>query len=254
MWGGTMSVCHGIRDGQKCTSTALIEAHIIPQGYARFIRQDSHNVVVTATGVAEAHPQLGIYDNKQILCADCDQILGVYDEYALNTCKEFDAGAIIRDGIWTMPNVDGDKFSKFILALLWRASITKRKEFAQVALGPYTDKARDVLFGVRPLDSLPAFEVMLCRYKSDVMTAVDDFHTLISCERYCGFRCYGIGLGGFQVLAKFDSQLFPQKWKSFIANGNQELRGIYKDMDQTNEHALMVKGIFAQMGRGQKTW
>jgi hypothetical protein len=181
-----MLICYGLKDEQNCTSTALIKAHIIPQGFARFIRGDGHNYLITANKKVKARYQLGVTD-KTILCYDCDQVLGVYDKYAMETCKKFQSLARSQNGEWTMPNVDGDKFAKFILSVLWRASISKDPTFATVALGQYESKAREVLYGVSPLSSFPEFEVLLRRYKSNLMSE-DKFLQVLAISSIKGSR------------------------------------------------------------------
>jgi hypothetical protein len=69
----TESVCHGL----NCSSTDLIEAHIIPKGFARLIRGPGPNVALSIQQVREAKPQLGEFD-KNILCASCDHKLGIF--------------------------------------------------------------------------------------------------------------------------------------------------------------------------------
>jgi hypothetical protein len=45
---------------------------------------------------------------------------------------------IVRPGVFELVDVDGEKFAKFVLAVLWRASISSRPDYANVSLGPYT--------------------------------------------------------------------------------------------------------------------
>jgi hypothetical protein len=160
--GPQKSVCHGY----GCTHTNLIEAHIIPKGFGRFVRgdaHDAHNLTLTLNGADYAKPQLGEYDNN-ILCGECDNQLGVFDHYALQVCRSFKLDhKIVRPGVFELVDVDGEKFAKFVLAVLWRASISSRPDYANVSLGPYTDVARDVLFGVRPLSAFKEFQVMVQR-------------------------------------------------------------------------------------------
>lgn len=104
-----------------------------------------------------ARPELGEY-YRDILCRDCDNKLGVFDDYAIDVCRAFKKKHT-RDGkLFAILNVDGDKLAKFILAVLWRASISKRESFFGIRLGPYEPQARDVLFGAAPLSSLRAFQ------------------------------------------------------------------------------------------------
>lgn len=153
----TVSVCKGL----NCSSTDLIEAHIILKGFARIIRGPGPNMVLSIQQVREARPQLGEFD-RNILCAACDHKLGFFDDYAIDVCNQFDRKHTrLSNDLFELEGFDGDKFTKFVLAVLWRASISKRSTFKEVSLGPYEDQSRDVLFGAKPLQYLKSFEVLV---------------------------------------------------------------------------------------------
>ena len=102
--------CHGL----NCTSEQLIEAHIIPACFGRFIRGSDANVMMTPERVGVATPQLGEYD-RDILCGPCDRILGLDDEYALGVCERFETDHRRLDqGIFELPGVDCERFCKFV--------------------------------------------------------------------------------------------------------------------------------------------
>ena len=105
--------------------------------------------------------------NEGFKGANCDNKLGVFDEYALHVCRSFKKTHKRVGDIFEMRDVDGDMLAKFVLAVLWRASISRRRNFSGIALGPYQSKARDVLFGATPLNSLHAFQLLAERYVSN---------------------------------------------------------------------------------------
>lgn len=242
----TTPKCHGMQNGQECGSLNLIEAHIVPRGIARQqIRGGQYNLVVTAKCAKKARSQLGIFDTE-ILCAKCDNKLGYYDGYGLETCRKFATRATTDNVSWEMQNIDGDLFAKFILSILWRASISKRPEYKTLSLGPkYENIARDVLYGLKSLALMPAFEVMLARYKSDRLKTerFERFYTIPRLARFGQYKTYGIGIGGFQVIAKMDSQTFPKEWKHLIVNGNNTLRGFFRNIENTGEYDLMKQAV-----------
>jgi hypothetical protein len=82
-------------------------------------------------------------------------LLGKLDDYALDVCRRFPKERVdLGDGTFEMANIDGDAFAKFVLAVLWRASISSRPEFRNVALGPYESQACEVIFGAKPLNAM----------------------------------------------------------------------------------------------------
>jgi hypothetical protein len=237
----TTPKCHGLRNGHKCEDLNLIAAHIVPRAFARQVRDVHHNMEVTAKGAKKARNQLGIFDTE-ILCATCDGVLGVYDKYGVETCTNFSRQATTVGVSWKMRNVDGDLFAKFILSILWRASISKRREFETLRLGPYEKIARDVLYGLKSLALMPAFEVVLGRYESDFFKT-ERFYTLPSLTRFGEYKGYGIGIGGFQVFAKVDSRTFSKRWKPVVVNGNDTLRGYFKNIENTDEYDLIIQAV-----------
>jgi hypothetical protein len=180
--------------GLNCTSTDLVKAHIMPRGFARTIKNDGPNVIIAKKrGVLEANPQLGEYDDG-ILCASCDGKLGILDDYTVEVCRSFETRkqTISRD-IFEMSGFDGDKFSKAILAILWRASISERENFKSVSLGPYEATVRDVVFGACELTAFPEYELIMARYKKPVHHNIYSHPSEIDCpEITTHFRSAGL--------------------------------------------------------------
>jgi hypothetical protein len=237
----TMPKCHGLQNGHECGDLNLIEAHIVPRAFARQVRDVHHNIEVTAKGAKKARNQLGIFD-IEILCAACDSVLGAYDKYGIETCRNFSTQATRNNVSWEMRNVDGDLFAKCILSILWRASISKRRECETLCLGPYENIARDVLYGLKSLALMPAFEVMLARYESNWFNT-ERFYTDPGQTRFGEYKGYSIGIGGFRVFAKMDSRSFPKQWTPFVVNGNDTLRGYFQNIENTNEYDFMVQAL-----------
>jgi hypothetical protein len=149
--------------GYQCNSTELIRAHIVPRGFARDIKGDHpHNFKISMKKVEAT--QHGIYD-PQILCQRCDGELGKLDDYALDACRRFPREhKVTADEFFILEDVDGDAFAKFVLSVLWRASITNRIEFRTVSLGPYETQACEVMFGAKSLSSMSVYELLVGRY------------------------------------------------------------------------------------------
>jgi len=154
--------CHGL----NCNNTKLIGAHIVPRGFANLIRADRNSELLKVAdgGVSKAFPQLGETDGN-ILCADCDSALGKNDAYAVDVCRKFASDD--RANLFEDNSVDAERFSIFILSLLWRASISKRGRYCQVVtFGPYERVAREIIFGARPISEMPAFELIISKLRS----------------------------------------------------------------------------------------
>lgn len=111
-------------------------------------RNRKHNFELSLARVKPA--QLGIFD-KHILCATCDSHLGKHDDYLYHVIRRFVLPPKqVRDD-FSDPTVNCESFSKGILTILWRASLTSHPAYADVSLNPYEDIVRDILFGLRPM-------------------------------------------------------------------------------------------------------
>jgi hypothetical protein len=231
-----MAVCRGY----QCTSTDLIKAHIVPRGFAKDVRgSQAHNWLISVDKVR--HTQLGVVD-PDILCASCDGKLGDLDNYALKVSRR--SHTIRRDGLFEMLNVDGDRFAKFVLSVLWRASITKR--LPKVALGSYEDRARDVIFGAKPLSALPEYELFVERYRRKGKFNPAGTYTMPA-RMTTGLTGWYFGLNGFRMLAKLAP--WPALYGGEVVNGNDRLVGAIVDYEGTTEGQDMLARARAEAVR-----
>jgi hypothetical protein len=240
-----MKRCNGL----TCKSNAFIKSHVIPKGFGKFIRDDGlPNIQLRWDRVGEAKPQLGEFDTE-ILCADCDNKLGRFDDYALDVCRRFRTEHKVEGECFELRDVDGEKFAKFVLGVLWRASISERVNFTPVSLGPHEKVARDVLFGALPLSAMPAFQVLLERYTSDKIANVEGFYTHpVRSQKGAPYNFYGFSAGGFRILAKVDARRFPRELRHFVVNDNDALRGTFVKLEDTDTHAVILEMLAKRPG------
>ena len=236
--------CHGL----NCTNHSLIKAHIIPEGFGRFIRGEAANIKMTPERGREAKPQLGEYD-PEILCETCDNVLGLDDEYALDVCRRFETEhRNLGQNVFDLPDTDCERFCKFVLSVVWRASISHRPSFTSVDLGPYEERARDVLFGASPLSGLHAFEVLLQRYRSAYMDTTKWYFYPVR-QPFGELNAYGFGLAGFRIVAKLDNRPFAETFRPFILNRSGVFRGFFVRLEECSEFESMAKMVRSNTGR-----
>lgn len=235
----------------SCNATDLCRAHIIPQGFARTLSgHGGHNRVVRASGSKPANQPLGSFDTE-ILCGPCDARLGLLDGYAI----EFSAGIASTPAMklgtpYSVARFDGDHFAKAMLAILWRASISRRPEWADIALGPYEAVAASILFGSANLSAGGCIEIVLMRYASSDHDARKFIFNPIRI-RSGDLNIFVFGVGGFQVLAKFDKRPFHAWLLPYIINGGGSLATIHMPLEQTAEFQLMVGAAAADRRRSK---
>ncbi len=229
------AVCRGYR----CASTDLIEAHIVPRGFARDAQEaHPHNLLVSIDNVRPLR-SLGIYD-PGILCADCDGKLGGLDSYALKVCRRFSAEHTIRnDGLFEMQDVDGDRFATFVLSVLWRASITTCQEFNKVSLGPYEADACEIIFGAKPLTAIADYQLLVGRYSQTGKLNPARNYTAPT-KMTIGLTGWYFALNGFRVLAKLAPTPLPADLAPAIVNGNDRLIGSFVNYETTSEGQAVI--------------
>jgi hypothetical protein len=225
--------CHGL----GCPSADLINAHFIPQAFARQIKKSSGGSNTTASELRFTRGlQHGLYDNA-ILCADCDGFLGrEYDEPAFKLISSLTAMAFSAP-TFEIPNIDCDLLCTFILAVLWRCSISNRFELSNINLIGYTNPARMVLWHAMPISNLRAYRVLCQRYYS--RPGVEALYSLPipatfeieGSER----RGYVLPLVGFRFMVIIDPRPLPSHYDPYILNGSDTLRGSFVDFPETYE-------------------
>ncbi len=239
-------------NGPGCSSTELIEAHIIPSSFAAFIRGDDPNIAnvqLTLHSAKDAFPQLGEYD-PGILCGDCDGKLGILDGYAIKICRDFSKLAVKSGAFYEMPDVDGDLLGKFFLSIIWRASLSTRPNFAEIDLGPYNDVVRDMIFSDAPLASNVALQVALERLESIHL----DASKIVSIPRPSslgGRNGYGFMIGGFRVYVKVDKRPLPGNQTNGVLGGKGALRLFARRFEDTSEFDATADMIVAEHHRRQ---
>lgn len=106
----------------------LIDAHIIPRwAYDFLYPQEGPQQREALILVGKFKPKkrwIGTYD-QNILCAECDNYLGKFDDYGkkifLDSPLEGYPGT---SGAYLIPNVDLKKLKLFVLSVIWRMSIS----------------------------------------------------------------------------------------------------------------------------------
>ena len=243
--------CHGLDHGNPCTCATLINAHIIPRGFARdMMGTQKQNFHVSLTNAKPT--QHGVFD-PNILCGPCDSHLGQFDDYGVEISRRFEADHTSLVDQFYMPNVDGDKLAKFALAVLWRASISKRPEFSKIALGPYEDMARDVLFGMKSLADMPSYELIVSRYYE---VNARRLYSSPSHVTDLGVNGWGFAVSGFKFVAKLDKR----RWANlpigtanpYVVNDKNYLAGFFVKFAGSVEHRATLKMAGAQVERTRK--
>ena len=112
-------------------------------------------IAVSAT-VDHTTTQNGIHEDN-ILCADCDNAIGAFDQYGYKVLtRNIDPQRIItpfgpKHPIYDFGIIDMQKFRLFLISLAWRAGIATDPMFQLVKLGVYEQRLKDALLGTPDL-------------------------------------------------------------------------------------------------------
>ena len=177
----------------------MIESHIIPKVLYNFPK---HGPVVSVDVkhkrvVNSPKAQNGC--KEPLLCKECDTHLGRYDGYInrvlnlavpkLNITKQL---LTTPCRVLTADKFDIDKIHKFFISLLWRMSVAS----TPIPLGPYKDKALQILKGEIP-DDYTLFVPLI--YRRITGGHVDSMTGLFR-TKYLGKHAYVFRFPGYEIM------------------------------------------------------
>jgi hypothetical protein len=155
----------------------------------------------------------------------------------------------VNTGIYfTLPTVDTDKFCKFVLSVIWRASISERPELIDFTLGEFEAVIRDVIFDKVPLADLSEVEIAVQRYTSKITDPTRLFFYPVWAN-FLGRNTVGFSAGGFRFVSKIDRRPFPGAMRPLILNAGKLFRGLYLKLEDTEEYRGMVGLVAANAKR-----
>lgn len=129
----------------------LCQAHIMPKSFYN-LKSNSYFGISIDGKIDLTKCQHGLTDSN-ILCSECDGIIGEYDKYAkqliitnIRNNQNTNFKTIQNGKIYYFSKTDFDYFKlhKFFISLSWRASISQKTSFS---LGKYEDIALKIMKG-----------------------------------------------------------------------------------------------------------
>lgn len=233
-------ICKGCNQDKN-----LVKAHIIPESFFRDIRagEKTLKLISNVEGVHTKKAPIGVYD-KEILCRDCEDKFQVLDDYAakvlidnaeIEELKQH--GSLVG---YKIPDVDYELLKRFVISLLWRASVSKQGFYGKVSLGPLEEQAKKLIWDESPGEK-DEFSFVFAKFDDErtISKAMLDPHR----ERWFGKRYYRFYIGGFVLYVKADSQVTPKKWSQFIPNDNNLFVVSRGKIEQSNEFPVLLSGF-----------
>ena len=222
-----------------------VRSHIIPESFFRELRADEKTLKLVPTD-KEKHVKrapIGVYD-QEILCAECERTFQDVDDYA---CKVLvanqqlielqDKGEVVG---YRIKDIDYSMLKRFVISVLWRASISSAEFFQKVRLGALESKAKDLIWR-KSAGSKHDFSFVLGKFTDTgtLSKAIFDPHP----ERWFGKKYYRFYMGGYVLYVKADSQATPEMWTKFIPDGSDLLIISRGKIDGSKEFSIFLQRI-----------
>lgn len=236
----------------------LVKAHAIPEAFFRKLREGKQNpILVSGSSGRTKRSPIGVYDDG-ILCALCEGKFGLLDSYGVDVIQN-------RIDDWFKPvhangqpaafqaeQVDQDRLLRFLVATLWRASVSTHSFYKRVALGPYEGEAADVVTSPNePLSS--SFGAVLSRWYVDQDSALalgglmDPF-----AERWAGVNAYRVYLGEVTAYVKVDKRAFEPELARLALGATNTTTLVTRELGKSSDLAAMVHTAKQSFARSQK--
>ena len=229
----------------------LVKAHVIPEAFFRQLRHGA-DVPLLVTGAVGEFPKrspIGVYDST-ILCTLCEAKFSSVDDLGISVLlnRFGELFTVVRQGSATeayrATSVDQRQLLRFLVAVLWRASVSSHPFYKHVTLGPLEPMARTTI--ERPNAPVPpVFAAVLARWVTDLQNR-SIAKSLMSPfrERWgMGINAYRLYLGEIVAFIKVDQQPFPEPLRQYELLARQELTIVARGLESSNDLQSMIHAL-----------
>lgn len=231
---------------QVCGEGPTVRSHLLPRALAHDTRAgSSHLRVGSINDDGFETSRAGIFDDG-ILCDEHEQKLRPFDTYAVKFCRTFDERrADLGEGRFLIKPVDADLLVRFAVSVIWRFSVSTRRESPKVELGAFGKPFQDIVFDSASCDREPALIIWA---NTSELTNLKGFSILPACGRQLGRRYWSFMVSGISFVLKVDSQPTHPRVALLPINGRNFILSTFKPFDTSHEFGEMLK-IAQRMGR-----
>lgn len=236
----------------------LIRAHAIPESFFRVLRSEGETplLVSNAKDPFPKRAHIGVYDTG-ILCSDCEKKFGHVDSYAsevLITRFEQLFRPIVHGERVALQaqGVDQQMLLRFLVATLWRASVSTHQFYRRVRLGKYEIEAKRAIDLGAPMPE--TFAAVLSAWpapKGDVFSAyglMDPFP-----EKWDGVNAYRVYLGRVVAYIKVDRRPFSYPLRDLALGRYDVLSIVQRDFVASKDFSAMAKTAQQSHQRAEMT-
>jgi hypothetical protein len=196
-------------------------SHVIPRSFFLKIRgQHKHAVEVNLNAKQIAvFRQAGNYCT-QMLCVECEPKFNALDDYGFKVLGNPDVSRPILSQshfgtveAYRVVGCDTDKLRKFILSVLWRASVSSLEFYSYVRLGSAFE--REIIDRVFSPDVLPwdEFTIIISKVDDNALGPYSDMlFPPLPIRDAVGVKFYSLYLPGLKIAIKVDHRPTPAFW------------------------------------------
>lgn len=232
-----MPICQGCG-----LNKVLIKAHAIPESFFVKMRSE-HGVPKLMTDVKGVYPKkapIGVYDN-QILCRECEDRFQVVDDYGQKLLlqsksehEELKVGGNVHG--FRVKDVEYEKLKLFLISVLWRASLSNHSFYSRVNLGPYQQKAKDLIWANDPGEQTD-FPFVIAKFTdASIGKTMLDPHP----ERWAGVNYYRLYMCGYVIYIKVDKRTSPEMMKKVEMAPGGDLIIVGRNIENSSELPVMT--------------
>lgn len=219
----------------------FVNAHVIPAGFFRRLSADDPEPLRVVLNDENEYPRrapLGVYDQK-LLCTVCEPQFGSWDHYAQELLSDLPPGqTIIEDGqivgFELRDHWHYELLKLFFISLIWRASASTHNFYRRIRLGPYEEKAKQMLDAC-DAGSPQEFAVLLGRFIEPGARILLDPHE----DRCDGVNFCRFYLSGYVAYIKVDRRPAPDWMTPLLLMPDAPLKIVARSLKQSKELPLL---------------
>ena len=241
-----MTMCRGC--GEREASS---KSHIVPKSFFRNMDDGAGSLVEISTkaGHFKKRRPVGYYD-RTILCRECEKVFGSHDDFGqsvlIRRAPEFSP---IVDGSkpvgFQLNDVDGERFKRFLVSVLWRASVSTLPQFSMAGIGPHEVRARAISWN-ESFSSRDEFAFIGMRYfENELSDVMLNPHPV----RNAGINFMCLYIPGYKFWLKVDGRRMNQKLGRFNIVDTNTLVLFAEDMQSSKEYGGLLDAVRTTGGR-----
>jgi hypothetical protein len=223
-------------------NTDLVKAHVIPEAFFISLRQGQKAplLVTDRPGEYPKRRPIGEYDST-ILCTGCERRFGPWDQYAKEVfidrsdafSKYYDDQELIA---YTVDRIDTTKLRTWFISVLWRASVSQQDYYRFVQLGPFEEKAKQVVLSGDP-GSLDDFSVVLSKWDATWSKVIErPYHCRID-----GLNYSIVPFLDYVAHIKIDKRQISDDLRPFVIGAHIQLRILADNFASSDARRRVVR-------------